>query len=557
MRHLSSTGPARRRRFVPLALGLVILPLGVVLLGQDAPAVAPSLGVTSLAVAGDAAQAWEARVEALSRAGRLRLVSSFEDAMLEGRVHDRLDQYAGEARIVGGQVLRQRSASGVETVFGRLYPDDLGIETVPALSAEAAAERATALGSRGARDRRGPELVVLPLEDGTYRLAWLMHVALDADVVALCLDARTGDEIRRFSVLESQAAIGIGTGVRGDRKKLSTRRASGAFFAEAGLRPMSYTTYDLRSDHQRAIDIVFRRVAPTAADVAADADNIWSDGPVVDAHAGLGFAYDYFLARFNRHGIDGRDVKPLNLFVHPARRDNIGLLPPEARDNLVTNAFWCEFCSTDGVGMLVFGDGLGEGSIFDGRNVGPFSAGLDIVAHEYSHAVTANAGNLVYFSESGALNESFSDIMGISAEFHAAATGRLGRPANYLIGEDVFTEHLPGAGDGLRSAADPGRFGHPITTHTVPSRRSTAAVSTPIPGSRITPSTWRSRAASTARRACRCRASAAGTATRSSACSTVASRSTCPSFPPSPTRASQPCRRRGTSTASRARPSAR
>ena len=46
--------------------------------------------------------------------------------MLDGRVHDRFDQYAGEVPIFGAQVVRQRSANGVETVFGELYPEDLG-----------------------------------------------------------------------------------------------------------------------------------------------------------------------------------------------------------------------------------------------------------------------------------------------------------------------------------------------------------------------------------------------------------------------------------------------
>ncbi len=39
---------------------------------------------------------------------------------------------------------------------------------------------------------------------------------------------------------------------------------------------------------------------------------------------------------------------------------------------------------------------------------------LDIIAHEFTHAVTASSAGLIYQKESGALNESFSDILGIS-----------------------------------------------------------------------------------------------------------------------------------------------
>ncbi len=42
---------------------------------------------------------------------------------------------------------------------------------------------------------------------------------------------------------------------------------------------------------------------------------------------------------------------------------------------------------------------------------------LDIIAHEFTHAVTASSfASLIYQKESGALNESFSDIFGISCE---------------------------------------------------------------------------------------------------------------------------------------------
>lgn len=68
----------------------------------------------------------------------------------------------------------------------------------------------------------------------------------------------------------------------------------------------------------------------------------------------------------------------------------------------------------------------------DGENYYPFVA-LDVVAHEFSHNVTKCNGNggLNYQGESGALNESFSDIMGFSVENYALGD------ENYEIGEDV------------------------------------------------------------------------------------------------------------------------
>ena len=56
------------------------------------------------------------------------------------------------------------------------------------------------------------------------------------------------------------------------------------------------------------------------------------------------------------------------------------------------------------------------------------------MAHEFSHLVTTNNGNggLNYIGESGALNESFSDIMGIAVKKYVLGNN------NWLIGDDVM-----------------------------------------------------------------------------------------------------------------------
>ena len=61
-----------------------------------------------------------------------------------------------------------------------IYPDDLGIASTPRLSADAARRPASsAIAGRTPIGGLAPELVVLlPREDGTFRLTWLSH-ALD------------------------------------------------------------------------------------------------------------------------------------------------------------------------------------------------------------------------------------------------------------------------------------------------------------------------------------------------------------------------------------------
>jgi len=109
------------------------------------------------------------------------------------------------------------------------------------------------------------------------------------------------------------------------------------------------------------------------------------------------------------------------------------------------NAYW------DGEKMT-YGDG-------DGKVFKPLSQGLDVVGHEMAHGVTERTSGLAYRGQSGALNESWSDVFGELIEQWAKNRSGFGSPdaakgAAWLIGEDVFT---PGtAGDALRSMKNPG-----------------------------------------------------------------------------------------------------
>ena len=113
------------------------------------------------------------------------------------------------------------------------------------------------------------------------------------------------------------------------------------------------------------------------------------------------------------------------------------------------NAWWDSFNQT-----LNFCDG-------DGDNSNELCV-LDVAAHEYGHAITDFTSGLTYQYESGALNESFSDIMGACVEFASQPPGTAVYPSatpgysDWLIGEDAW---LPNPGDALRDMRDPQRLG--------------------------------------------------------------------------------------------------
>jgi thermolysin len=117
-----------------------------------------------------------------------------------------------------------------------------------------------------------------------------------------------------------------------------------------------------------------------------------------------------------------------------------------------------------GFGLMYYGEGLDNP--VDLVGVGPqrwnyLSGALDVVAHELTHGITEFTSDLIYANESGALNESFSDIMGTSVEFFFQPAGTGPMKADYLIGEDVVTAAAPGALSGIRSMADPGLYDQP------------------------------------------------------------------------------------------------
>ncbi|MES2817547.1 MAG: M4 family metallopeptidase [Pseudomonadota bacterium] len=147
------------------------------------------------------------------------------------------------------------------------------------------------------------------------------------------------------------------------------------------------------------------------------------DPAIDEAYDGLGATYDFFWEVLERNSIDGAGM-PLDATVHFGHGYN--------------NAFWNSM-------QMVFGDGDGE--IFN-----RFTIALDIIGHELAHGVTEDEAQLQYFNQSGALNESMSDVFGTLIKQFALRQNV--EQADWLIGEGLL---MPGInGRALRSMSDPG-----------------------------------------------------------------------------------------------------
>jgi bacillolysin len=383
-------------------------------------------------------------VDSMRRSGELRLRTTREDALVRGRTHERLDQFYRGVRVFGGDVVQQLNRGQIVTLYGNVY-DNIDIDAAPVVDETSARQAVEAIA--GVEIGRQPELVVLPRDDGSYTLAWRVRAVTFTDAREYFVDARSGAIVFDYSDLKTQSAVGRGSGVLGDEKKIATSSSGGQFVATDRLRPPSISTYDMKGDFARTIRYLNRQIQLAASDLAVDSDNTWTDAAAVDAHVYAGWTYDYYFKRHGRRGLDNNNIGIISL-VHPVRRQdlqqNFSTVP-----DFYLNAFYY------GDGIMLYGEGLPTGFTAGGQTFDYWSGSIDIVAHELTHGVTDYSSRLIYQNESGALNEAFSDIMGTSVEFFFQPAGSGNLRADYLLGEDIIK---PG---GTRSLADPLSYGDP------------------------------------------------------------------------------------------------
>lgn len=167
-----------------------------------------------------------------------------------------------------------------------------------------------------------------------------------------------------------------------------------------------------------------------------DGDNNWSaisERPATSAHWAAEMTYDFYNNTYGRNSFDGNG-KMIEVYTD----ETFGFSFPGL------NAQW---------------DSQGQRLRFGNGHAGIANAlvSLDVVGHEFTHAVTENEANFIYEGESGALDESFCDIFGIMVE-HYAGTG------DYEIGEEFIITTDPTWLDILRrSMSNPNNFNDPDT----------------------------------------------------------------------------------------------
>ena len=265
------------------------------------------------------------------------------------------------------------------------------------------------------------ELVYVPgVDDGAYdpknyRLAWKFDVHTAGTEVmskAVYVDANTGSVIHYKDIaMNCSTSASSATGYNGN-VTIRTQLSGGTFRS--------------LNDCQATNMYVYNCNRGTATNTFyTDADNAWTNASAVQAQYGVAQVYDYYKTEHTRTSWNNSagDMIVYNnaVYGNPATANN---------------ACWGCFGNN-----TVFGAGNTTAATDDWNTD-------DIMGHEFTHGVTQDEAGLVYSNESGALNESFSDIFGEMVESWTEGN------CDFLVGGDR------GA---IRNMGNPNAFNDPDT----------------------------------------------------------------------------------------------
>ncbi len=303
----------------------------------------------------------------------------------------RLQQIHDGLPVIPGELTAHLQGAAVTAVLARTLPDLENFPTVPTVSAAEALDEAKNVRPYGKREKLTDASLSVP-QLVIYNRALLEERAGRRPTLAWLIEARK-PEVREFILVDAL-----------QRKVLVHFNQ-----LEAALQR---TVYDAKSTAS---------LPGTLCHTEGGAPSANSDCNFAYTYAGD--TYNYFLTRHGRDSYDDAGASFISTVEYC----------PSANQCPYQNAYW------DGE-QMVYGQG--------------FSVADDVDAHELTHAVTQYSANLHYYKQSGALNESFSDIFGETIDLTNNG-GTDTAAVRWLLGEDI-----PSIG-AIRNMMDPTAFGDP------------------------------------------------------------------------------------------------
>ena len=381
-----------------------------------------------------------ASILGMSSADSWQLIRNDKDDL--GYTHSRYQQYYQNLKVITGEYILHTKGTKLVSANGIFYKP-INVSTIAGLTQQQALDQAKKdigatkylwecseaeqIALTGKVYSTSGELVILPSLNGDKKqkpvLCWKLDVYATTphERFNVYVDANSGKvvfkENRICTVTTNGTAVTKYSGTQ--TIKVDSLSATSYRLREYS-RGSGVETYNMQKGTTYASAVDF-----------TDTDNLWNtttnqDDAALDAHYGAEKTYDYYFIKHNRNSYDNLG-SVLKSYVHYS--------------NSYNNAFW-------NGSVMTYGDG-------NGTTFSPLTE-LDIAAHELSHGVTEFSSNLIYSYESGALNESFSDIFGVSVDFYANPSA-----ANWTLGDKCYTPGTPG--DGIRYMNNPNLAGDPDT----------------------------------------------------------------------------------------------
>lgn len=342
-----------------------------------------------------------------------------------------------KAQVKGGKV---------ETVMGLLY-QNIEVNTTPNIDEDGALKAAEEYFGEGTEkwniakkeahkghnhDMPEENILVVLKENNQDYLCWKMDLQTPIGLKRVYIQAHTG-EIVKTSPLELNCYGASGcTNMYGSQSGGSTKKIGNNYILDNATCTNQTRVHvsDWNSDTftQGSLKEYY------------DTNNSWCDNDL-DKSAYQSFwlvnkVLDYF---DTEHGRDSYDDNGANVTVY-----NEAMFLGQNNTGYYSYGQNASMSLTGGV--MKIGRGLNANAASDDFNA------IDVVGHEFVHAITGAEAQLKYEKESGALNESFSDILGLAFERWTENDSN----TDWLMGEDLSI----GA---FRSFSNPNSYGQPDT----------------------------------------------------------------------------------------------
>jgi Zn-dependent metalloprotease len=350
--------------------------------------------------------------------------------------HTHVQQHVGGIPVWEGEAIVHLKADGELSRITDDLKESVALETKPNLTAGDAllAVRRLYRGSRFITEEPRVDLYIYRGNDRDH-LAYRVEMPRldgteDTAIPVYFIDAHTGEKIFEYNNLQT----GSGSSLYSGTVTIDTSSAGSTFYMEDLTRRMG--TFNMNNTGNTTTGTGGTQSRYTGT------DDVWSatnERAGVDAHYGARWTYDYFKNVHGRNGINGSNGPGTTA---AGANSTISLVTSRVHfGSNYNNAFWYN-------NQMTYGDG-------NGTSFSPLVT-LDIAAHEMTHGVTQYTANLTYSNESGALNESMSDVFGALVESYAR--GGVVNGDTWKIGEQAYTPATPG--DALRHMDNPHAAGN-------------------------------------------------------------------------------------------------